>query len=93
MVAKRACMIGRKQMACGVERPVKMEVALNTNGQTSQSVHEVVEALLRMNGVIECGIMAYFSIGLGEGSAELGADPGPELKRHGVISLKTTRDE
>jgi hypothetical protein len=77
-------------MACGVPRPVKMEVALNTQGQTRQSVIEVVEALLRLNGAIECGIMAYFSIGLGEGSAELGSDPGPELKKHGVISLKTT---
>jgi hypothetical protein len=67
-----------------------MEVALNTQGQTRQSVIEVVEALLRLNGAIECGIMAYFSIGLGEGSAELGSDPGPELKKHGVISLKTT---
>lgn len=77
-------------MACGVPHPVKMEVALNTQGQTRQSVIEVVESLLRMNGIIECGIMAYFSIGLGEGSAELGSDPGPELKKHGVISLKTT---
>jgi hypothetical protein len=91
MVAKRARMIGRKQMACEV-RPGKFEVALNTNGQTHQSVIEVVEALLRQNGAIECGIMAYFSIGLGESSAELGSDPNAELKRHGAISLKTTSD-
>jgi hypothetical protein len=67
-----------------------MEVALNTQGQTRENVIAVVEALLRQNGAIECGIMAFFSIGLGEGSAELGSDPGPELRKHGVISLKTT---
>lgn len=77
-------------MACGVPRPVKMEVALNTNGQTRQQVIEVVDALLRLNGAIECGIMAYFSVGLGEGSGELGSDPGSELRKLGVMSLKTT---
>jgi hypothetical protein len=78
-------------MACEV-RPGKFEVALNTKGQTHQNVMELVEALLRQNGAIECGIMAYFSIGLGESSAELGSDPSPELKRHGAISLKASTD-
>jgi hypothetical protein len=77
-------------MPCGVPSAVKMEVALNTEGQTRESVIEIVDQLLRMNGTIECGIMAYFSIGLGDGSAQLGSDPGPELKRLGVMSLKTT---
>ena len=80
-------------MACAVH-PVKMEVALNTKDQTRQSVIAVVEALLRQHGVVECGIMGFLSIGLGEGSErELGSDPGVELKKHGVISLRTTGDK
>jgi hypothetical protein len=78
-------------MACTVKRPVQLEVSLETKGQTRDKVAAIVDALLRQNGVIECGIMGYISIALGKGSDEkLGTDPGPELKKDGVISVRTT---
>jgi len=82
----------RKQMACTVLRAANYEVALDTTNQTRQKVIEVVDALLRQTGgSIECGILGYLSIGLGaESSNTLGRDPGPELAKHGVLSLKAT---
>jgi len=78
-------------MSCGKVRSARVEVSLHTHEQTREKVHALVDALLRENGAIECGIMGYFSFALGEGSNhELGSDPGPELKKHGVISVKTT---
>lgn len=78
-------------MACGTGRPVKVEVSLETKDQTHEKVMAAIDALLRQNGAIECGIMGHFSFSLGESSArKLDSDPGPELKKHGVTSLKTT---
>lgn len=79
-------------MACTVRRPVQVEVAVNTEGQTREKVIELVDALLRQNGAIECGIMGFFSIALGgDSSGKLGSDPGPDLKKLGVTSLRTAR--
>jgi hypothetical protein len=74
-----------EKMACTVKRPVKLEVSLETKNQTREKVHEIVDALLRENGVIECGIMGAFSMTLREASP----DPAPELKKQGVTSVKT----
>ncbi len=91
MVAKRGRTEWRKPMACTVRRAVDVEVALDTKGQTREKVFELVDAILRQNGAIECGIMAFLSVGLGDHSArELGSAPSAELKKHGVTSLKTT---
>lgn len=79
-------------MACGVVRPTKVEVSLETKNQTREKVLAIVETLLRENGAIECGIMAHFSMTLGEGSErKVGSDPGPELKKLGVTSVKSTK--
>ena len=76
-------------MACTVRHPVQLEVSLDTKGQTREKVYELVDALLRQHGIIECGIMGYFSLALGKGSDEkLGTEPGPELKKHGAIALR-----
>ncbi len=72
---------------CTVKRPERFEVALNTNGQTREKIHEIVDAILRQNAsFIECGLMAYLSF---EMSAASGANPSPDLANLGVISLKT----
>jgi hypothetical protein len=79
-----------EKMACTVPS-VRVEVSLDTHQQTREKVLAIVDALLRENGAIECGIMGAFSLALGEKSSrELGTLPGPELKRLGVTSLKTT---
>ena len=80
-------------MACSVgpRHSVGVEVTLDTRGQTREKVLAAVDAILRQNGLIECGIMGFLSMRLGEGSAqELGSEPDPELKKHGVVLVKTT---
>jgi hypothetical protein len=78
-------------MACSVKRPVTLEVSLATENQTREKIFAAIDALLRENGAIECGIMAAFSMSLGEGSKQkVGSAPGPELTKLGVTSLKTT---
>jgi hypothetical protein len=78
-------------MACGVVRAVNIEVALDTKDQTSDKVHKIVEALLRQNNVIECGIMARFSMTFAENpGGEQPMEASTELKKLGVASLMTT---
>ena len=78
-------------MACLVQ-PGKFEVSLETKNQTREKVLAAVDAILRQNGAIECGLLGAFSVSLGEGSERKGGSaPGPELTKHGVTSLKTTK--
>jgi len=78
-------------MACQVVRAVNVEVALDTKDQTRAKVVEMVEALLRQNNVIECGIMTRFSITLAEGPTRAQQmTPSTELKNLGVVSLTST---
>jgi hypothetical protein len=78
-------------MACEIQRTVKVEASLDTKHQTHEKVMQAIDALLRQNGAIECGIMGHFSFTLGPSPEQkLGSDPGPELKKHGVTSLKTS---
>ena len=79
-------------MACTVpHRAVEIEVALDTKDQTRERVKEIVEAILARNNAIECGIMGYFSIRLGEAADHKHLhDPGEELKGKGVRAIKTT---
>ena len=73
-------------MACGTT-PVRIEAALNTKGQTRQHVIEIVEAILRQNNAIECGIMAHLTVELNPGA---GREPEAGLKKLGVLSLEKT---
>jgi hypothetical protein len=78
-------------MPCSVPRPVEIEVSLDTKNQTREQVIAIVESILGANGAIQCGIMGHFSVTLGQGEdRKLGTDPGPELKKLGVTSLKKT---
>jgi hypothetical protein len=78
-------------MACTVKHPVQLEVSLDTKGQTREKVTAIVDALLRQHGVIECGLLGYFSLALGKGSEEkLGSVPGSDLKKDGVLAVRTT---
>jgi hypothetical protein len=79
-------------MACGVVRPVEIEVSLDTKNQTRENVIAIVERILNANGAIECGLMGHFTVALGASSERppAGGDPGPELKKLGVTSLKKT---
>ncbi len=74
-------------MACGKPTPVRVEAALETRGQTRQQVIDIVDAILRQNNAIECGIMAYLALEL-KPSAD--REPGADLKKLGVVSLETT---
>jgi hypothetical protein len=93
---KRNFTVGERNMSgCGDGRtgtgPVRFSVSLDTKDQTHEKVMAVVDALLRENLAIECGIMAEFSFELGRASNEqAGSEVAPELKRNGVISLKKT---
>ncbi len=79
-------------MGCEVLHAAKAEVTIDTKHQTREKVHELVDELLRANGAIECGIMAYFSFALGEvPNLAGGSAPSVELKKHGVISVKNTK--
>jgi hypothetical protein len=74
---------------CTVKRSERIEVVLNTQGQTREKIHEIVDAILRQNtSIIECGIMAYLSIDLGVRS-EADTQTSSELSKLGVVSLKT----
>jgi len=78
-------------MACTVRRAVQLEVSVNTKNQTREQVHALVDELLRQQGIVECGIMGYFSLALGHNSdAKLGAEPDGELKKRGAIALRST---
>jgi len=78
-------------MACTVKRPVTLEVSLETKNQTREKVFAAIDALLRENGAIECGLLGAFSIHLSESSEHRGGSaPAPELAKLGVTSLKTT---
>ena len=74
-------------MACGTPRPVRVEAALDTKGQTRQQVIDIVDAILRQNNAIECGIMAHLALELKPSGNH---EPGAELKKLGVVSLETT---
>jgi hypothetical protein len=76
-------------MACSVP-PVRFDVTLDTKDQTREKIHEAIDAILRQNGAIECGIMAFFSAALGE-TPKTETHPAPELKKHGVTSVTTTK--
>jgi hypothetical protein len=71
-------------MPCGTGRPVRFEVAIDTKGQTHEKVHAIVDALLRQNNAIECGIMAGFSLVFSETA---GVQETPEMKQLGVLSV------
>jgi hypothetical protein len=78
-------------MACGTVRHATVEVALDTKDQTHEKVREIVDAILRQNSAIECGIMGAFSISFAESSGRVQeSTPSAELKKLGVVSLKTT---
>jgi hypothetical protein len=87
-------MSGRKKMPCTVNPtgPVRFDVALRTHGQTREKIHEIVDALLTQNrGIIECGLMARFSIELAAGHKhDSGGELTPELEKLGVMSLTTS---
>lgn len=74
-------------MACGTPTPVRIEAALETKGQTRQQVIDIVDAILRQNNAIECGIMAYLSVEL---NASARQEPAADLKKLGVLSLAKT---
>jgi hypothetical protein len=74
-------------MACGKPTPVRIEAALDIKGQTRQQVIDIVDAILRQNNAIECGIMAYLSVELNAGAQH---EPNADLKKLGVVSLDTT---
>jgi hypothetical protein len=79
-------------MAC-TKRPTALEVSLDTKNQTPEKIHAAIDALLKANGAIECGLLAFLSMRLGEGSEQKGGSaPSPELAKAGVTSLKTTTD-
>jgi hypothetical protein len=78
---------------CGDGRPgpVRFEVSLDTKDQTHEKVMAIMNALLRENLAIECGIMAQFSFELGRNSGEqVGSEVAPDLKKNGVISMTKT---
>jgi hypothetical protein len=66
---------------------VRIEAALDTRGQTRQQVIDIVDALLRQNGAIECGIMAYLAMELRPPEQSPSSD---DLQKLGVLSLQTT---
>jgi hypothetical protein len=77
-------------MACDV-RPVEISASLDTRNQTHEQVIALVEHIFRVNGVIECGLMGHVSFTFGQNLEKpAGGDPGPELKKLGVTSLKKT---
>ena len=75
-------------MACVVQRAVTIDVALDTKGQTRKHIEDLVEAILRQNNIIECGIMAHLTMQLNPTQRE----PTAELKKLGVLSVDTTTD-
>lgn len=76
-------------MACTVERAMTIDIALDTKGQTRKHVEDIVEAILRQNNAIECGIMARLTMELNPSTQR---EPTAELKKLGVLSVDKTTD-
>jgi hypothetical protein len=78
-------------MACGVVRPGTVEFTVDTSQQTHDQVIELINKVMAQYAIIECGIMARFSITLGEGADGIReVTPSAELKKLGVISMNST---
>ena len=77
-------------MACEVP-PHTVELILDTKGQTSDKIRALFEEMLRINNVIECGIMQRFSVTFAPSPGQLhDKTPSPALKKLGVVSMQTT---
>lgn len=78
-------------MGCEVVRPGTVEFTLDTSHQTHDQVVELINKVMAQYAIIECGIMARFSITLGDGAAGIKEmTPSAELKKLGVISMNST---
>ena len=78
-------------MGCEVVRPGTVEFTVDTKQQTHDQVMELLETVMRQYAIIECGIMARFSITLGDGAAGIrDVTPSAELKRLGVVAMNST---
>lgn len=78
-------------MGCEVVRPGTIEFTVDTKQQTHDQVMDLLQTVMRQYAIIECGIMARFSITLGDGAAGIrDVAPSAELKKLGVVSMNST---
>jgi hypothetical protein len=77
-------------MACEVA-PHTVEFILDTKNQTSDQVRALFEEMLRVNNVIQCGIMQRFAVTFAPSPGQLhDKTPSPALMKLGVVSMQTT---
>jgi hypothetical protein len=78
-------------MACTVVRPGTVEFTVDTKNQTHETVMALVETVMRQYNIIECGIMARFSITVADDAGRIqDPAPGADLKKLGVVSMSST---
>jgi hypothetical protein len=78
-------------MGCEVVHPGTIEFTVDTKQQTHDQVMSLIETVMRQYAIVECGIMARFSITLGDGAAAIQeVTPSAELKKLGVVSMNST---
>jgi hypothetical protein len=77
-------------MACEVV-PHTVELILDTKNQTGDQIRALFEEMLRVNNVIECGIMQRFAVTFAPSPGHLhDRTPSAALKKLGVVSMQTT---
>lgn len=78
-------------MGCEVVRPGTIEFTVDTKQQTHDQVMALIETVMRQYAIVECGIMARFSITLAAGASGIEeVTPSTELKKLGVVSMNST---